>query len=54
MYYPSGKIAYEGHWKNDKLDGFGVLYNEDVIKLKQSYDYRSFDHLGDCWVKYEG
>lgn len=54
LYYPSGKIAYQGEWKADKLDGFGVLYNEDVVKLTQSFDYRSFDNVGDCWVKYEG
>ena len=34
LYYPSGKLAYEGQWKADKLDGYGVLYNEDVIKLR--------------------
>jgi antitoxin component YwqK of YwqJK toxin-antitoxin module len=27
LYYPSGKLAYEGEWKSDKLDGHGTLYN---------------------------
>jgi hypothetical protein len=27
LYYPDGRIAYEGQWKNDALHGKGVLYN---------------------------
>jgi hypothetical protein len=27
LYYSSGKIAYEGEWKQDRLHGYGVLYN---------------------------
>lgn len=27
LYYPNQKIAYEGHWENDQLSGYGVLYN---------------------------
>ena len=54
LYYPSGKLAYEGSWENDKLHGYGTLYSEDVVKLKDSFDYRSFDNIGDFWIKYEG
>ncbi len=27
LYYTSGKIAYQGEWKDDKLHGYGVIYN---------------------------
>jgi len=27
LYYPSGKIAYEGNFKYDKFHGFGKLFN---------------------------
>jgi hypothetical protein len=35
LYYQSGKIAYEGEWKEDKLQGFGTLYNEHVMALEK-------------------
>lgn len=54
IYYPSGKMAYEGEWRHDKLHGKGTLYNEEVIKLSQKYDCRDFGQLADYWVKYEG
>lgn len=28
LYYQSGKIAYEGQWRNDQFYGNGILYNE--------------------------
>jgi hypothetical protein len=27
LYYADGQIAYEGEWNNDKLNGYGILYN---------------------------
>lgn len=27
LYYANGQIAYEGEWKDDKLNGYGILYN---------------------------
>jgi hypothetical protein len=41
--YSSGKIAYEGDWRNDKFEGFGVLYNENPALLYESFDFTDFD-----------
>jgi hypothetical protein len=27
LYYSYNKIAYEGDWREDRLWGYGVLYN---------------------------
>jgi len=27
LYYANDQIAYEGEWLNDKLHGYGILYN---------------------------
>jgi len=42
LYYSSGKIAYEGDWKEDMLHGYGVLYNENIEVLNEDFD---FSHL---------
>jgi hypothetical protein len=52
IYYPSGKMAYEGEWRHDKLHGKGILYNEEVVKLNKKFDHRDFGQLADYWVKY--
>jgi len=35
LYYTNGKLAYEGEWQEDKLQGYGVLYNENISPLQQ-------------------
>lgn len=54
LYYSTGEIAYEGEWKNDKLHGYGVLYNESPIYITSEIDYENLDRVEACWVKYEG
>lgn len=39
LYYSSKKLAYEGEWKQDKLNGYGVLYNENIGPLPSAFDY---------------
>lgn len=43
LYYPDGRIAYEGQWHSDSLHGKGVLHNERPIQIKYEYDYSSFN-----------
>jgi len=40
LYYSSGKIAYEGEWLEDRLHGYGVVYNDNIIILKGQFDYQ--------------
>ena len=54
LYYADGRIAYQGEWKNDCLDGWGILYNEKPVSLTQPYDYQCFDQAEESWVYYEG
>lgn len=45
LFYPSGKIAYEGEWKNDVFEGKGRMINENFSELSQenAIDYNDFD-----------
>jgi len=54
LYYVDDKIAYEGHWREDRLWGQGKLFNEDPKILDRSYDYRSWDDVDEYWIRYEG
>jgi hypothetical protein len=54
LFYCNNKIAYEGDWKEDKLWGDGVLYNEEPKILATGYDYTSWDEVDEYWTKYEG
>jgi hypothetical protein len=54
LYYGSGKIAYEGEWKQDRLDGYGVLYNENISVMMEEFDYNHIEKISDEWIKYEG
>ncbi len=44
LYYPSGKIAYEGNFKYDKFHGFGKLFNQNPTYI-QAFDFRNFNKL---------
>ena len=56
LYYPDGRVAYEGQWQNDSLHGKGILYNENPVKIQGKYDFRSFDQCDndECWIQYDG
>ena len=54
LFYPNEKMAYKGSWDSDQLQGYGVLYNEDVDILRIPYDYRDWTQVENYWVKYEG
>ena len=43
LYYPDGRVAYEGQWQTDSLHGKGTLINEKPKIIHISYDFRSFE-----------
>ncbi|KAL4427202.1 hypothetical protein ABPG74_013406 [Tetrahymena malaccensis] len=56
LYYPSGQLAYEGKWKDDKFDGRGVIHNEKPIPISygQEIDYQDFNKMSEEWTKFDG
>ncbi len=54
LYYADGQIAYEGEWNNDKLNGYGILYNQTPSYFTNSIDYKSLHLVNDDyrWVKF--
>lgn len=54
LYYVNDQVAYDGEWKEDRLWGYGVLYNEDPHTLNHSFNYADWDDVDQFWVKYEG
>ena len=54
LYFANGSVAYAGGWKDDKFDGRGTLYNEELVEVDGEFDYRDFGQLYDGWIKYEG
>ena len=54
LFYGKERPAYVGDWVNNKFHGKGTLYNEYPVPLYQGFDFKDFNVLGDCWVKYEG
>lgn len=54
LFYCAGYPAYDGEWLNDQFHGFGTLYNENPVELREPYDFRDFNEVDDFWVKYEG
>lgn len=52
LFYAVNRPAYVGEWTNNKFHGIGVLFNEYPNPLECGFDYRDFNRLGDCWVKY--
>lgn len=54
LYYPNNEIAYDGEWKNDQLSGKGTLYNEEILPLHRTFDYKDWEGVDDYWIKYEG
>ncbi|EAR80675.1 kinase domain protein (macronuclear) [Tetrahymena thermophila SB210] len=56
LYYPSGQLAYEGKWKDDKFDGRGVIYNEKPIPISygEEIDFQDFNKMSEEWTKFDG
>lgn len=54
LYYPSGRLAYSGQWKDDQFCGKGTVYNDCPKQLIGSFNFISFDNLDEYWIKYEG
>jgi antitoxin component YwqK of YwqJK toxin-antitoxin module len=52
LFYPNGKLAYEGEWKNNAFNGKGKIFNEEPTEMQEDFDYRNFDFLKDGWLKY--
>lgn len=44
LFYPSGRLAYEGYWKNSKFDGYGKLFNENPIHT-ETFDCSNFNQI---------
>ena len=51
--FPDGCI-YDGEWKEDQLQGYGTLYNEEVGSLNVPFDYKNWEDVDEYWIKYEG
>merc|ERR1711862_376036 len=54
LFYPSNKLAYEGHWANNVFNGNGTVYNEHPDTMEGPFDYANFDNSDEFWVKYSG
>lgn len=54
MIFSSGRVAYEGELKDDKFEGYGILYNEEPEKSTGQFEYHDFSALGEKWIRYEG
>ena len=54
LYYPNGKMAYNGQFLGNKFNGFGYVYNEYVAKSDKNFDYTNFDLLDENWIQYVG
>ncbi len=55
LYYPNGSCAYIGQWRQNRFNGQGTVFNDQIEYMPQGiFDIKDFDNLGDKWVKYEG
>lgn len=52
LYYASGKLAYEGEWHQDRLNGYGVLYNENISSFEGGFNCKHLEDLKNEWIKY--
>ena len=57
LFYPSGRLAFEGYWKAGKFDGYGKLFNETPLHV-ETFDYSNFNKIQEkddgYWKVYEG
>ena len=52
LFYPCGKLAYDGQWFREKMQGFGKLYNLNPIVKK--INFKNFNYSNNSWIRYEG
>ncbi len=45
LFYPEGKIAYQGRWLKDEFHGKGVIYNDNPEIIDGKFDYTNFKKL---------
>eukprot|EP01017_Pseudomicrothorax_dubius_P046474 TRINITY_DN8191_c0_g1_i1.p1 TRINITY_DN8191_c0_g1~~TRINITY_DN8191_c0_g1_i1.p1 ORF type:complete len:285 (-),score=67.16 TRINITY_DN8191_c0_g1_i1:94-888(-) len=54
LYYASGRLAYEGDFKNDSFSGKGILYNDQPVEPKGPLNHRDLFACEESWERYEG
>lgn len=52
LYYINQTLAYEGEWKQDKLHGKGVLYNENPQFISHSKHWQNMNSIENGWSRY--
>jgi antitoxin component YwqK of YwqJK toxin-antitoxin module len=52
LYYPNGKMAYEGGWKFGEFSGMGKVYNDESRISNEAFDFTDLNQLGEEWVYY--
>lgn len=58
LFYASGRLAYEGYWKDNKFDGYGKLFNEKPLHI-EAFECSDFNRVklgtdDGYWKYYEG
>jgi hypothetical protein len=70
LYYDSGRMAYSGGFWNNKVDGKGIMFNDNIVEPGVSNsnsdnnnarankhdlpDYKNLDTVKDSWISFEG
>ena len=61
LFYDSNILAYEGGFLNNKVDGHGIMHNDQFFgadgtqkQPSQRFDYRDLESIRDNWVSFEG
>jgi hypothetical protein len=54
LFYPNGKIAYEGEWKMDNFHGKGKVFNDEIASNSSPYHYQDCSDIDSHWLEYEG
>ena len=39
LYYPSGKLAYDGKWSSNQFDIYGSVFNENPTQFTYQFNY---------------
>lgn len=48
LMYKSGRLAYDGQWFRDKMQGFGILNNENPIACRK-VNLKNFNFFINNW-----
>jgi len=54
LYYPNGKPAYEGEWRNNQFEGRGTMYNQKPAMITINKFDSDYGKMENTWKKYEG